>query len=584
MTAPSIKVLIVGGYGTFGGRLARLLAVETGVSLLVAGRSIEKARAFCDTYLTGADAQPVVFDRDGDLVPALTALAPDLVVDASGPFQDYQGDVYRLVRACLDTGCDYVDLADATAFVIGIVQFGREARENDCFVISGASSYPALSSAAVRRLADPMAHVERITAGIAPSPYAKLGVNVVRAGIGYGGKPVTLVYGGKPLTGYALAESRRSTVAPPGRLPLRNRRFSLVDVPDLQLLPDLWPGLKAVWLGFSPGPDLPQHGFNLAASLVRFRVLPSLRPFAPIIAWLASWMRWGEDRSGMFVAVAGRDADGRRIERSWHLVAEDDDGPFIPAMAVAAIVRRCLSGRRPESGARPATGDVDLDDYEHLFARHAIQSGTRESLPVHVDMPLYRRLLGTAWSDLPAPIQALHDLAETMVAEGQAEVRRGRSVLSRLAGMAFGFPPAGDNVRVRVVFTAENGSETWKRSFGGRTFQSIQAQGRGRSAYLLNERFGPVTVGLALVVKDECLHLVVRRWTLFGLAMPLGLAPTSRSFESVEHGRFCFNVEIGHPLTGRIVAYRGWLEPRPLSGVEAAEVARRKTLFHRSST
>jgi N-acetyl-gamma-glutamylphosphate reductase len=41
-----MKVLILGGYGTFGGRLARLLADEERITLIVAGRSMARAEAF----------------------------------------------------------------------------------------------------------------------------------------------------------------------------------------------------------------------------------------------------------------------------------------------------------------------------------------------------------------------------------------------------------------------------------------------------------------------------------------------------------------------------------------------------------
>ena len=67
--------------------------------------------------------------------------------------------------------------------------------------------------------------------------------------------------------------------------------------------------------------------------------------------------------------------------RSWHMIAEGDDGPFIPAMACAAIIRNCLDGQRPAPGARPATGDLELEDYERLFARRAIHAGMREVPP-----------------------------------------------------------------------------------------------------------------------------------------------------------------------------------------------------------
>ena len=68
------------------------------------------------------------FDRDGDVLGQLRKAAPDLVVDASGPFQVY-GDPYRVVRAAIAAGIDYLDLADGSDFVKGIAQLdhGREA-------------------------------------------------------------------------------------------------------------------------------------------------------------------------------------------------------------------------------------------------------------------------------------------------------------------------------------------------------------------------------------------------------------------------------------------------------------------------
>ena len=41
----------------------------------------------------------------------------------------------------------------------------------------------------------------------------------------------------------------------------------------------------------------------------------------------------------------------------------------------------------------------------------------------------------------------------------------------------------------------------------------------------------------------------------------LWLAPKGPAFEEERDGRFRFHVEIGHPLTGLIVRYQGWLQP-----------------------
>ena len=192
----SLRVLILGGYGTFGGRLARLLADETRLTLVIAGRSPSQAEAFCAAVPTQANMVPAMFDRDGDADAQLAALAPDVVVDASGPFQTY-GDPYRLVRAAIARGICYLDLADGSDFVSGIAQFDAEAKARGVFVISGVSSFPVLTAAVVRRLARGMTRVGSISGGIAPSPYAGVGLNVIRAIAGYSGKPVTLVRDGR---------------------------------------------------------------------------------------------------------------------------------------------------------------------------------------------------------------------------------------------------------------------------------------------------------------------------------------------------------------------------------------------------
>ncbi|TGT17316.1 saccharopine dehydrogenase, partial [Mesorhizobium sp. M4B.F.Ca.ET.172.01.1.1] len=95
-----MKLLIVGGYGTFGGRIVQLLENEPRLELLVAGRSLGKAEAYCKGRgATRARLVPVMFDRDGDLRTQLTGMRPDIVVDASGPFQAYGEGRYRLVEA-----------------------------------------------------------------------------------------------------------------------------------------------------------------------------------------------------------------------------------------------------------------------------------------------------------------------------------------------------------------------------------------------------------------------------------------------------------------------------------------------------
>jgi hypothetical protein len=71
-------------------------------------------------------------------------------------------------------------------------------------------------------------------------------------------------------------------------------------------------------------------------------------------------------------------------------------------------------------------------------------------------------------------------------------------------------------------------------------------------------------VAMALVATEHRLSLVLRRWSIFGLPLPLWLGPGSDSYESAEGDRFNFHVKISHPLTGLIVQYDGRLSaPHP---------------------
>lgn len=372
-----MKILIIGGYGIFGGRLAELLCKREDLTLLIAGRSLPKAKAFC-VSLQHTNTTAVFFNRDGNIAHAIAELTVDLIIDASGPFQSYGNDPYRLVKACIKHKVHYMDFSDASDFVKGIAQFDKEAKAANIFVLSGVSSFPILTAAVVRKLAHDLACVDSIKGGIAPSPFAVVGLNVIKAITSYAGKPVMLIRNSQPTPAYGLLEHCRYTIAPKGCKPLNNVYFSLVDVPDLQVLPQLWPSVDSVWMGAGPVPEILHKMLNGFAWLVRIRCLPSLVFLAPIFHFVLNILRWGEHRGGMFVEVTGRDKHNRERTKSWHLIAEGDDGPYIPAMALQALVLKCINGATPKPGARPGTLDLELEDYEVLFSQRQIFTDIHE--------------------------------------------------------------------------------------------------------------------------------------------------------------------------------------------------------------
>ena len=556
-----MEILILGGYGTFGGRLAYLLAQDERLTLLIAGRSIQKAKNFCEGLPPGSQKVPVFFDRNANVETQIREINPNIVVDAMGPFQAYGEDPYGVVKACIANGVDYMDLADGSDFVKGIGQFDEEAKAKNIYVLSGVSSFPVLTAAVVRKLSHDMTCVNTIVGGIAPSPYAGVGLNVIRAIASYAGKPLPLIRNRKPATGYALTETMRYTICPPGYLPLNNTLFSLVDVPDLKVLPELWRELDSVWLGAGPVPEILHRMLIGLAWLVRLRILPSLLPFASLFHFVTNTLRWGEHRGGMFVSIEGTNLGGERIERSWHLLAEGNDGPLIPSMAIQALILHCLRGKKPVAGARPATQELEVSDYDAIFKSHTIYTGERGSIADGVSAPLYKRILGEAWDKLPAPLAALHKVvSKEQKVEGIARVEMGKHVFARLLAALYSFPRAGKQVPVKVSFHRTDSGELWERDFAGRKFSTFQSEGQGYADKLLIEKFGPVEFWMALVLKQEELHSVTRRWTVFGVPLPLVFAPNATVYEYADGGDFCFHVEVKHWLTGLVVRYEGKLQ------------------------
>ncbi|MGB7262017.1 MAG: DUF4166 domain-containing protein [Albidovulum sp.] len=553
-----MKLLILGGYGVFGGRLAQLLADVDGLEILIAGRSLAAAEAFCRGWDGAATLRPLQLDR-ADVAAALSSERPDLIVDATGPFQAYGTDPYATVRAAIAAGVNYMDFADGSDFVFGIDRFDGDARAAGVFVLSGVSSFPVLTAAVLTEMGRTMT-VRKVSGGIAPSPYAGVGMNVMRAVLGYAGGPVRLKRHGADAMGVGLGESLRYTVAVPGQPPLDNLRFSLVDVPDLQLLPQLMPQITDIWIGAGPVPESLHRMLNLLARARHHLRLPALSPLAPLCHRVLNAMRFGAHRGGMFVEAEGLQ-DGRPVTRSWHLIAEGDDGPLIPSMAIEGLVRKWLGGARPDPGARPATGALTLEDYTGLFARRAIRTGWRDG----AEGPLYQQILGPLYADLPPRMAALHRPGARSIWRGRAEITRGSSTLSGLIAKLFGFPKAGRDVPVEVTFTTDaQGRETWQRRFGARIMQSRQSLGCGRNQHLVIEQFGPFSFGLAITWDGTRLGIIPRRWSCLGLPLPRFLMPGGDSHECEIDGRFHFHVEITVPLIGPVVRYEGWLLPEAL--------------------
>ncbi len=347
-----MRVLVLGGYGNFGGIISRALCAIEGVEVVVAGRDGTAAARFAAPL----GAEPAQVDaRDARLAERLARLRSDWVVHTAGPFQ---GAGHHVARAALEAAASYVDIADARGFVCGIGALDAEARERGVRLLSGASSVPALSSAVVDRYAPELATLRAIDIGIASS--ARLpGRATVEGVLSYCGRPFEAWHGGGWKRVHGWQGLRRHVF----RVPRFGRWLADCDVPDLDLLTARYPGIERVSFGASAGSTLAQAALFAAAIPGRLG-WPVGRVLTGPLWRLGRMMEpLGPRRSAMFVRLSGADARGSPREILWELVAENHEGRRIPCLGAVAVIRKALAGRPAEAGARPCVGVIDLDEY-----------------------------------------------------------------------------------------------------------------------------------------------------------------------------------------------------------------------------
>lgn len=357
-------IVIVGGYGAFGARIAARLARHGDVPIVVAGRSADKAsRAAVELQkVSQAPVTHAVIDAANPDVDLLRGLAASVLVNASGPFQALD---YALPRAAIQAGLHYVDIADARAFVTGISSLDAEARAADVLVASGASSVPAFAAAIVDDLSKNLSQVESIQHGITPANSYNPGVATTASIIGGVGQPLKVWRNGAWTTAYGWQGLTRHTFPEFG-----TRWFSACDVPDLEVFPQRYPGVRTV--DFKAGLEVGLFHFCLwgLSWPRRMGLLPGLERLAPALLYVKDRLTFlGSDKGGMFVQVTGRRQDNDTVTmKTCHVIARGDDGPYIPGTPALIVARKLARGEIDSRGARPCAGFFDLQDFEREVA------------------------------------------------------------------------------------------------------------------------------------------------------------------------------------------------------------------------
>lgn len=535
------RILLVGATGAFGARLARLLACWE-IDLILAARRTGPLEALAANLDGPARIEVAAFDRAR---PDLSKLRPFAVVDAAGPFQTSD---LALARAAIAAGAHYVDIADGRDFVAGFTPtLDASARAAGVLAVTGASSTPALSTAALDALTAGWRAVDTTLVAISPGARAPRGRSVVQAILSYVGRPVRLYEGGGWTLRPGWSGPRRVHIPGLGR-----RWVSLCETPDLDVVPERFHVRRDA--PFLAGLELPvMHlGLWLLSWPVRFGFARSLAPLADPLRRVAGLLApFGSDRGGMVVLATGEGPDGEPRRARWSLTADEGAGPNVPVAAAAAVLRGLVDGRLTLRGAHACVGVVDLQAILRELEGLPIRT---ERFGVSGAQPaLFRRVLGDRFDQLPPQVARVHGAPAVFAGRGRAH---GSAWLAPLR-FAMGLPQPGAYPELRVTVAAKGAGEAWTRAFGRGRFTSHLTPGRELGQF--DERFGPI--GFTFDARPTPAGFVWRfqGWRLGPLPLPRALAPTIRARAFERDGAYRFSVAVAHPWLGLMFAYAGRL-------------------------
>ena len=357
------RVLILGGYGNFGKRIAAALTRD-GIRVIIAGRNPEKAGDLKQRLPAGL-AQAVYLDVSQPLDARLAELKPKVVINTCGPFQNRD---FSVAHACIQNKVHYIDLADGRDFVTGITALNEKAISNGVAVISGASTVPGLSSAVLEHFRQEFSKIYSLRYGISPGQKAERGLATTQAILSYVGKPL------KPFPGYKKSAYGWQNIYRQNYPELGHRWMANCEIPDLDLLPEHY-GIKEIQ--FSAGLEIGLMHLGLwgLSWLVRAGLPLNLSNFAkPLLKISNGFDSIGTADGGMHMIITGENKDGMPLTREWFMIARLGDGPQIPTIPAIVLAKQIVRDELKLAGALPCVGLISLEKYVQELAPFNVQT------------------------------------------------------------------------------------------------------------------------------------------------------------------------------------------------------------------
>lgn len=368
--------MVIGATGHFGGRLCRRLVGEPNAEVLVTSRSLAKAQALADDLMASSCTAVVKAARldqdDKELAADLLALRPDIVIHTAGP---YQGQDYRVAKACIQARSHYIDLADGRDFVQGFASLHDDAQRNGVLLICGASTLPGLSSVVIDSLRAKFSAIRTIEMSIAPAHQTPRGQSTIAAVLSYCGQSFRVLVDGEWVTKYGwhdLTWHRHKE--------LGLRLGGACDVPDLGLLPDYVEGVSTVTFHAALEAKWEQLALWNMGWLTRIGVIKNWDRFVPLLQTFSDRLiGLGSDMGGMHITITGLSEDHEIKSVTWSLLAQHNHGPEIPCSPALILARKLVADKISATGAKASLGLFSMSDFEQELSDFDVSWETNES-------------------------------------------------------------------------------------------------------------------------------------------------------------------------------------------------------------
>ncbi|WP_041596623.1 saccharopine dehydrogenase family protein [Halothece sp. PCC 7418] len=143
------KVLIIGGTGSIGHRVAEDIQAQTQANVTVAGLQ--------SSYNQDFPFLPFDLNNFDQLKPLISNF--DLVVHCAGPFHHRDG---RVLKTCIEAGINYIDVSDHRSFYFQATEYHQAAQQAGVTAILHTGVFPGISNLMAKKGVEALDQVESI--------------------------------------------------------------------------------------------------------------------------------------------------------------------------------------------------------------------------------------------------------------------------------------------------------------------------------------------------------------------------------------------------------------------------------------